>query len=316
MSCFRERVEGLDFGRGETEILQVNVGKVCNQTCSHCHVDAGPNRKENMTGETAKAAMALLDRFPSVNTLDITGGAPELNENFRWMAREGRRRGLHVIDRCNLTVLFESGQEDLADFLAEHRIAVVASLPCYLEENVDKQRGRGVYQKSIDALKLLNERGYGQDTGLELNLVFNPTGIGLPPATESLEPAYKKELEERFGIAFDNLITITNMPISRFERFLRATDQLDVYMAKLVEAFNPETVPDLMCRNTLSVGWEGFLYDCDFNQMLDWRVENGRPLTVWNVTPEKLSSVPIETGSHCFGCTAGAGSSCGGALAK
>lgn len=315
MHSFHDRAQEYGFRRAETEILQVNVGKRCNQTCSHCHVDAGPNRREIMTRETAEAAMRLLDIFPSIHTIDITGGAPELNENFRWMAEEGRRRGLKVVDRCNLTVLFQPGQEDLADFLAGNRIDIVASLPCYLESNVDKQRGKGVYTKSIKALRLLNEKGYGKGTGLELSLVYNPVGFGLPPAQEELEQDYKRELNERFGVVFDSLITITNMPISRFKKFLHANGQYDAYVRKLVDAFNPATVPGLMCRNTLSIGWDGFLYDCDFNQMLDRRIGSGEPLRVETLAPEQLHAIEIATDRHCFGCTAGAGSSCGGALA-
>lgn len=311
---FQQRATADGLHRGEVEILQVNVGKVCNQTCSHCHVDAGPRRSEDMTPETARAAMALLDRFPHVHTVDITGGAPELNSNFRWMAEHARTRGLEVIDRCNLTVLFEPGQEDLADFLATNSIRIVASLPCYLEDNVDKQRGRGVYEKSIRALRLLNERGYGRGTGLSLDLVYNPVGFGLPPAQGALEADYKRRLLEDWGIVFDSLITITNMPISRFEKFLRASGQYDAYLGKLADNYNPATVPALMCRNTLSISWDGFVYDCDFNQMLDMKLGGGEPLRVENLTPESFREHAILTGAHCYGCTAGAGSSCGGAL--
>lgn len=296
------------------EILQINVGKLCNQTCSHCHVDAGPSRTEIMERETAEAALRLLDLFPSIHTLDITGGAPELNENFRPLAIEGRRRSLRVIDRCNLTVLFQPGQENLAQFLAENQIVIVASLPCYLEENVNKQRGRDVFRKSIEALRLLNAAGYGNGNGLKLNLVYNPTGLGLPPPQSALEQDYKRHLLDDHSVVFDHLITITNMPISRFERFLRATGQFDAYQKKLEDAFNPATVAGLMCRNTISVGWDGFLYDCDFNQMLDMRVTNGRPLHVRDFDPATFLGLPILTAGHCFGCTAGAGSSCAGAI--
>jgi len=256
----------------------------------------------------------LLDRFPHIQTLDITGGAPELNANFRWMAQEARDRGLEVIDRCNLTVLFEPRQEDLADFLSAQQIRIVASLPCYLQENVDKQRGSGVYEKSIRALGLLNDKGYGRGTGLTLDLVYNPVGLGLPPGQASLEADYKRRLYDDWGIVFDSLITITNMPISRFEKFLRVSGQYDAYVGKLVDAYNPATVPALMCRNTLSISWDGFVYDCDFNQMLDLKLGGGAPLRVENLTLESFREQAILTGDHCFGCTAGAGSSCGGAL--
>jgi radical SAM/Cys-rich protein len=314
VNSFQQAIGGRPLQRGVPEILQLNVGKVCNQTCAHCHVDAGPSRTESMDNATAAQALRLLDHFPSVHTLDITGGAPELNSNFRPLALAGRARGLRVIDRCNLTVLLHPGQEDLVTFLAANRITLVASLPCYLEENVDKQRGRDVYKKSIEALRLLNAAGFGKGTGLELNLVYNPTGLGLPPPQGKLEQDYKDQLRERFGLEFDHLITITNMPISRFEKFLRATGQLDAYQRKLEDAFNPATLAGLMCRNTISVGWDGWLYDCDFNQMLDMRLTNGKPLHVSDFDPETFRSLPILTANHCFGCTAGSGSSCGGAL--
>ncbi len=327
-SSFNEAVCG-SLTRAEVETLQINVGKLCNQTCMHCHVDAGPRRTEIMSADTARDTLRLLDRFPSITTVDITGGAPELNPNFRDLVRESQRRNKTVLDRCNLTVLFEPGQEDLGAFLAEHQVGLIASLPCYLEDNVDQQRGKGVYRKSIDALRLLNRLGYGTGGSLELCLVYNPVGLGLPPAQQSLEADYKRHLEAEFDVHFDRLLTLTNMPISRFERFLRTTGQLEAYQQKLEEAFNPATVPQLMCRTTLSVSWEGFLYDCDFNQMLDMKIEsqngglqatdsrteNPRPLTVRDLTPEVLRAIPIRTARHCFGCTAGAGSSCTGALA-
>jgi len=311
---FEEAVGG-ELRRSRLEILQINVGKLCNQTCSHCHVDAGPSRPEIMTQKTARAAIALLDRFSSFATVDITGGAPELNPNFRWIVQEARARGKAVLDRCNLTVMLLEGREDLAEFLAAHHVSIIASLPCYLQENVDQQRGKGVYEKSIEALRLLNRLGYGQGGELELNLVYNPVGFGLPPPQESLESDYRERLAQDHGVHFDHLYTITNMPISRFERFLRVSGQLEAYQEKLQNAFNPATIPQLMCRNTLSVSWDGYLYDCDFNQMLDMRIQNGRVLTVHDVRPDLLEDIPIRTDSHCFGCTAGAGSSCGGALA-
>lgn len=312
-SSFAEAVGG-DLHRSRLEILQINVGKLCNQTCSHCHVDAGPRRTEIMTEQTARAAMALLDRVPTFDTVDITGGAPEMNPNFRWMVLEARQRGKRVIDRCNLTILLQDGYEDLGTFLAENEVEITASLPCYLEENVDKQRGKGVFAESIEALRLLNSLGYGTGGRLQLNLVYNPTGLGLPGPQEGLERDYKAQLGSRFGITFDRLLTITNMPIQRFERWLRATGQFDAYQSKIEGAFNPATVAGLMCRNTLSIGWDGVLYDCDFNQMLDMSIRNGHVMTVGGFDEQTLASLPIRTARHCFGCTAGAGSSCGGAL--
>ncbi len=310
---FREAVGG-GLHRALLEILQINVGKLCNQTCVHCHVNAGPNRSERMTSETAAASIALLDRFPSIQTVDITGGAPELIPSFRWIVEQARERGCAVIDRCNLTVLLEPGQKDLAEFLADHRVNIVASLPCYLETNVDAQRGDGVFTRSIEALRLLNALGYGRGGDLQLDLVYNPVGPTLPPAQAGLEREYKKQLGERFGIVFDRLFTITNMVIARFESFLRRGGQLESYQELLERSFNPATIPSLMCRNTLSISWDGFLYDCDFNQMLDLRLRNGSALRVETMTEEQLELVPVITGRHCFGCTAGAGSSCGGSL--
>jgi len=297
--------------------LQVNTGKLCNQACHHCHVDAGPKRTEIMTSETASQIIELLERSPQLELLDITGGAPELNPQFRRLVRAARARGLRVIDRCNLTILLEPGQEDLLDFLAAHQVEIVASLPCYLEENVDKQRGSGVFDKSITALQLLNQAGYGApSTGLSLNLVYNPVGPMLPPSQQGLEQAYKQQLQERFGIRFNSLITITNMPISRFRHDLVRSGRLDEYERLLEGAFNPSTVDDLMCRSLVSIGWDGLLYDCDFNQMLDMGLLPSTGLrTIWDLESfSDLAERPIATGSHCFGCTAGAGSSCGGSL--
>ncbi len=302
--------------RGPVTTLQVNVGKLCNQACHHCHVDAGPKRTEVMSRRVAERTIELLAASPSVELVDITGGAPELCPSFRFLVEESRRLGRRVIDRCNLTILFEPGQEDLAEFLARNEVAVVASLPCYVEENVDKQRGRGVFKKSVDALRRLNALGYGRPgSPLELDLVYNPIGAYLPPAQAELEAEYKEELRARFGIEFDKLFTITNMPIKRFADFLFRNGEYEAYMSLLVSHFNPDTVPGLMCRSLVSVGWEGQLYDCDFNQMLEMPLGAG-PRTIFDVgSLEELGGARIATGAHCFGCTAGAGSSCAGAIA-
>ncbi|HTV54958.1 MAG TPA: arsenosugar biosynthesis radical SAM (seleno)protein ArsS [Terriglobia bacterium] len=306
--------------REETRTVQINVGKLCNQACHHCHVDAGPKRAEIMLRGTAERIIALLATSPSVETVDITGGAPELNANFRWLVMEASRLGRRVIDRCNLTVLLQHGLEDLGEFLAAHRVEITASLPCYTAENVDKQRGPGVFEKSIGALQLLNRLGYGlPGSPLLLNIVYNPLGPFLPPSQKNLEAAYKKQLRGHFGIEFHRLFTLTNMPIKRFADSLRRTGKWDAYMSLLVNHFNPGTVSSLMCRSLVSVSWNGRLYDCDFNQMLEIGMLGNAPMrrpTVWDV--ESLSGLAgqqIATGTHCFGCTAGAGSSCGGALA-
>jgi radical SAM/Cys-rich protein len=306
--------------REETRTLQINVGKFCNQACHHCHVDAGPKRTEIMPREVAERTMELLGRSPSVEFVDITGGAPELNPNFRWLVTESRRLGRRVIDRSNLTVFFQPGMEDVPEFLAEHEVEIIASLPCYTAENVDKQRGRGVFEKSVQALQLLNRLGYGlPESPLALNLVYNPLGPSLPPPQNQLEADYKTQLRDHFGIEFHNLYTLTNLPIKRFADFLRMNGRYAAYMGLLVNHFNPRTVPSLMCRSLISVGWEGMLYDCDFNQMLELNmapVTGTHGLTIWKLHNfSGLSGRPIRTGSHCFGCTAGAGSSCGGTLA-
>jgi radical SAM/Cys-rich protein len=294
------------------EVLQVNVGKFCNQTCAHCHVDAGPDRREVMSAETAEACLDVLAAH-DIPTLDITGGAPELNPNFRRLVARGRELRRHVIDRCNLTVLLVAGHTDLPEFLAAHRVEVVASLPCYLMENVDKQRGAGVFERSIEALRRLNAVGYGRD--LPLTLVYNPVGPSLPPPQAKLESAYREQLRSRFGIEFTRLFTITNMPISRFLDDLVRSGKLDAYMEKLIGAFNPAAVDGLMCRTTLSVGWDGRLYDCDFNQMLELDVGEG-PRHIRDFDRSALSGRRIVTRQHCYGCTAGAGSSCGGSIVQ
>lgn len=296
------------------DVLQLNLGKVCNQTCAHCHVDAGPERRESMSRETAELCLRVLENS-TIPTLDLTGGAPELNSQFRFLVREARRLARRVIDRSNLTILMAPGFDDLAEFLASEGVEVVASLPCYLEENCDRQRGAGVYQRSIDALQQLNRLGYGRPrSGLVLHLVYNPVGPSLPPPQPELELAYRRELRERHGIEFTHLYTITNMPISRFLDDLLRTGQYEAYMEKLVMAFNPATLDRLMCRTTLSVDWRGYLYDCDFNQMLELGVADGLPQHIRDFNPATLIDRPIVTGAHCFGCTAGNGSSCQGTL--
>jgi radical SAM/Cys-rich protein len=303
--------------RASTTTLQVNVGKRCNQACHHCHVDAGPKRTEIMTDATAARVIELLVRNPQLALLDVTGGAPELAPCFRELVAAGRRLGRRVIDRHNLTVLFEAGQEDLALFLAAQRVEVVASLPCYTDENVDAQRGAGVFEKSIAALRTLNALGYGRpESPLRLDLVHNPLGASLPPPQERLEADYRAQLGGRFGITFHRLLTITNMPISRFATQLAHTGETERYMALLVNHFNPATVPGLMCRELVSVGYDGRLYDCDFNQMLELPIGAPRAATIWDVDDlAALDGAAVTTGRHCFGCTAGAGSGCGGTIA-
>ncbi|MGD2115928.1 MAG: arsenosugar biosynthesis radical SAM protein ArsS [Acidobacteriota bacterium] len=314
---FSDRLEreGLRLERGPVETVQVNVGLLCNQACHHCHVDAGPRRVEQMDGRTARRVLELLARTPGVRTLDLTGGAPELNPWFRLLVGGGRELGVEVIDRSNLTVLLEPGQEDLPELLSRHGVRIVASLPCYTRENVDGQRGRGVFEKSVKALRLLNEHGYGRDGGeLRLDLVYNPGGPHLPGDQEALERDYKARLWEDHGIEFDRLLTLANLPIHRFRDRLERDGRLSEYMELLAESFNPATVPGLMCRGLVSVGWNGHLYDCDFNQVLELPA-GGRPRTVWDLESfSELDGGPIARGDHCYGCTAGRGSSCGGAL--
>ncbi len=305
-----------ELRRGAVATLQVNVGKRCDLACHHCHVEAGPKRSEAMDAATAARVTELLARNPAVGTLDLTGGAPELNEQFRGLVRGARALGREVIDRCNLTILFEPGQDDTAEFLAEQGVKVVASLPCYTRENVDAQRGKRVFERSVAALQRLNALGYAvPSSGLALDLVYNPLGPSLPPDQTVLEATYRAELRQMFGIEFDRLATITNMPIKRFAHALERDGRHAEYMGLLVNHFNPDTVPALMCRSLVSVGWDGALYDCDFNQMLELPL-GARPRTVWEIDDlAELERAPIATASHCFGCTAGSGSSCGGALA-
>jgi radical SAM/Cys-rich protein len=303
--------------RRKLETLQVNLGYVCNQTCLHCHVNAGPTRTESMSRETADQVLDYL-RASGATTLDLTGGAPELNAHFRGIVERARAMGARVIDRCNLTVLFEPGQEGLAEFLAAHRVQIVASLPCYTPELVDRQRGKGVYETSIAAIQRLNALGYGRDgSDLALDLVYNPQGPSLPPAQVQLEADYKRILGEKYGIAFNRLYTLANMPIQRFGSTLVSKGQFNAYMALLRGAHRDANLDGVMCRSLVSIDWLGYLYDCDFNQMLGLPLRlAGRARThVSEVLERSLEDNAIVVRDHCYGCTAGQGSSCGGALA-
>jgi radical SAM/Cys-rich protein len=303
--------------RERVAALQVNVGKLCNQACHHCHVDAGPRRTEIMRRAAAERVIELL-AASAAETLDVTGGAPELNPHFAYLVEAARALGRQVIVRCNLTVLFEPGMDHLPGLYRGNAVELTCSLPCYTAENVDRQRGHGVFERSIEALRLLNRLGYGlPGSELKLNLVYNPLGDFLPPPQASLEARYREELRRHFGIEFHHLLTLTNMPIKRFADQLHRSGRFDAYLGLLVNHFNPATVEHLMCRHLVSVDWEGRLYDCDFNQMLELPLSRERRMvrTIWDVdTLEELAGLEIATGSHCFGCTAGAGSSCGGAL--
>ncbi|HRH41542.1 MAG TPA: arsenosugar biosynthesis radical SAM protein ArsS [Pyrinomonadaceae bacterium] len=311
---FAERLKSNNLSLVSTAIdtLQVNVGKLCNQACKHCHVDASPNRTEIMQRETIEACLKVLRDF-KIPTLDITGGAPELIPDFRYFVLEAKKIGAHIIIRHNLTVMFEANQTDLPDFFAENEVQVVSSLPYFLQQQTDAQRGLGVFDKSIEALKKLNAVGYGIDGKLVLNLVYNPVGAFLPPEQTAIEADFKRELKSRYDIIFNNLYTITNMPIARYLDWLRRSKNEESYMQKLVNSFNPATIDGLMCRNLISVDWLGNLYDCDFNQMLEMPVESNH--TIFNFDFETLKSRSIATENHCYGCTAGSGSSCGGSVA-
>jgi radical SAM/Cys-rich protein len=299
----------------DISVLQINVGKRCNQTCRHCHVDAGPDRSEVMTREVIEACLRFLEQS-DIRTLDITGGAPELHPAFREIVSRARAMGRHVMDRCNLTITRLPNYSDLPEFLAANRVEIVASLPSFAGRQTDAQRGAGVFEDSIAALQRLNELGYGAGgSGLVVNLVTNPVGAFLPASQASLEADWKRELSRKHGVVFNRLYTITNMPISRYLQFLVDSGNLQGYMDRLVAAFNPATVDGLMCRTTLSVGWDGRLYDCDFNQMIDLGVEPEAPQTIFEASAAALVSRRIAIGRHCFGCTAGSGSSCGGSIA-
>ena len=306
-----------DIQRSTLEILQVNLGYLCNQTCQHCHVNAGPNRTELMTEQTIDDILSIL-KLQSVHTLDLTGGAPEMNPLFRELVSKATSMGIKVIDRCNLSILSEPGYEDLTEFLTRHKVEVVASLPCYLKDNVDGQRGKGVYQKSIDGLKMLNQAGYGMDgTGLTLNLVYNPLGPYLPPGQQQLETDYKKYLKDNFQIQFNQLFTITNMPIARFGSSLMSQGKFEEYMNLLKDSMNLANMNGLMCKNQLSIDWLGYVYDCDFNQMLKLNLQHPQTqknLHVRDIIDLDMNDIEVIVADHCFGCTAGHGSSCGGAL--
>ena len=296
--------------------LQMNLGYLCNLSCQHCHVNAGPNRKELMSRETMQTAIEFIRKY-QLKTLDLTGGSPEMNPDFRWLVTEARALGVKVIDRCNPTILLEPGYEDLADFLASQQVEIIASLPCYLEDNVDAQRGKGVFKASITALQRLNDLGYGQaESGLTLNLVYNPQGPQLPPSQGQLEAAYREFLQEHFSLRFNQLFTITNMPIQRFGAVLLAKGQFDDYMALLKRAFRPENLEQVMCRSLLSVDWKGYVYDCDFNQMLALPMAAGNAVHLSELLENFDEQLSIAVGEHCYGCTAGQGSSCTGVLQK
>ncbi len=301
--------------RSTLQTLQVNIGYKCNQACEHCHVNAGPNRKEMMDEFNISLIPKVIKKY-NIKTLDITGGAPELHPSFTDLISKVSIANIEIIDRCNLTILTEPGFEYLANFLANHKVIITASLPCYLEENVDKQRGKGVFEKSIIGLKLLNSLGYGKkNTNLLLNLVYNPSGPNLPPEQNKLEEIYKFELHKNYGIEFNKLLTIANMPINRFSTYLKVTGQLEEYKQLLKQKFNHKTIPSVMCRSSISVDWTGELFDCDFNQQLGLSQIDG-PKNIKDLLDTKFSfnGNHISTGEHCFGCTAGSGSSCGGAL--
>lgn len=304
-----------NIARGELKIAQINLGYKCNQACLHCHVNAGPTRTELMSEETTQQVLDFIDRSV-IKTVDLTGGAPELNPYFRKLVSDLQSRKITTIDRCNLTILSEPGQEDLAEFLASQKVQIVASLPCYIEDNVNAQRGDGVFQKSIIGIQKLNALGYGQkNSGLELNLVFNPQGAALPGPQESLERDYRDHLGNQFGITFNSLFTITNMPIKRFGSTLVSKGEFDGYMDLLQSAYQDSNLESLMCRNLISIDYQGYVYDCDFNQMLGLPLgECASKIHISKLNDKSLVNQPIKTLGHCFGCTAGQGSSCGGAL--
>jgi radical SAM/Cys-rich protein len=306
---------GLELRRAQPEVLQINVGKLCNLTCVHCHVNAGPKRKEIMTRETVDR---IVDWFAATDlaVLDLTGGAPEMIPDFRHFIARVRALSRHrrIMDRCNLTILLDPAHDGLAEFLAENEIEIIASMPCYRPENVKEQRGDGVFDASIAALQLLNRLGYGTRPHLPLHLVYNPNGDFLPGPQARLKADYKRELAAHFGIVFNDLYTITNLPIARFASWLRHEGRFEAYLDLLANAFNPTTVAGLMCRNTINVSWRGEVHDCDFNQMLKLPLAGNERIFLWELDPAALAGRPIATGEHCFGCTAGAGSSCGGAL--
>lgn len=297
------------------EIFQVNIGKMCNQVCKHCHVDAGPDRTEIMTIETMRQCLDVLRANPSFKTVDITGGAPEMNPQFRWFVEEINKLDRHIIVRCNLTIILANKtHNDLPDFFKKHRVEVVSSLPFYTADRTDRQRGDGVFDHSIKALRMLNDVGYGKEgSGLILNLVYNPAGAFMPPPQAALEKEYKQALKQTYNIDFNQLFAITNLPISRYLDYLMQSGNYEHYMEKLVSAFNPVAAANVMCRNTISISWDGFIYDCDFNQMLDLKVDC-RAKHISQIDVAELNNRAVVVNQHCFGCTAGSGSSCGGAV--
>ena len=316
MKKFSETLKkyNINLSRATISTLQVNMGKLCNQACSHCHVEAGPKRTEIMNIDIISKILKLLERKNEIKVVDITGGAPELNSEFKYFVQRIKSKGLHVIDRCNLTVLHEKGQENTAEFLAKNNVEIIASLPCYQEQNVDKQRGIGVFSKSIESLKNLNKLGYGKGAkGLKLNLVYNPLGAFLPPDQKLLESEYKKFLKDKFNIDFDNLYTLTNMPIKRFRHYLKRNDEYQSYMNLLFNNFNSIAASNVMCKNQISISWDGKVFDCDFNQMLEIPIANKFP-NVMQIESFNEISKRIKIDNHCYGCTAGTGSSCGGSL--
>ena len=318
---FAQRVHqaSVQLTRVGIDTVQVNLGRLCNQSCNHCHVEAGPQRKEIMTRATAELVVDFVEASEA-RTVDLTGGAPELNPSFRWLVQQLARPGRKLMDRCNLTVLLEPGQEDLARFLADRHVEIVASMPCYTRENVDAQRGHGVYDKSVEGLRRLNELGYGKaDSGLILNLVYNPLGAFLPGSQDGLDADYHRELQTRFGLTFNHVLTITNAPLGRFAQRLTHDWALEPYLVLLADSFNPATLEQLMCRRMISISWDGYLYDCDFNQVLGQALSNGHPFRLGEQPAAELirqvRHADIRMGSQCYTCTAGAGSSCTGALA-
>ncbi len=318
MNLFATRLaaEGLTLRRAKTRTLQINVGKLCNLTCMHCHVNAGPKRTEIMSKETIDRVVDWLAQT-DIPIVDLTGGSPEMIPDFRYLVDRIRalRPNRKIIDRCNLTMLLERGFKDwLPEFLAVKKIEIIASMPCYSSKNVNLQRGEDVFERSIAALRILNRLGYGVSGGLQLHLVYNPLGASLPPSQPELEAEFKTELAENFGIVFNKLYTLTNMPVGRFGAFLKFNSKLDDYMDLLIGSFNPKTIDGLMCRDTISVGWRGEVYDCDFNQQLGMQWRNGKELYLWDIDPAKIDNREIMTGDHCLACSAGRGSSCGGAL--
>ena len=318
MEPFAQRIHlsGKDFNRRGIDVLQVNMGKYCNLACIHCHVESGPNRTELMSRETVDAVLRFLGRT-NIPTMDITGGAPELNPTFDHLVESAVGLGRHVMDRCNLTVIFEPGKDYLPQFFKRHRVELVCSLPCYSEENVDRQRGKGTFELSIRALKIFNKLGYGQsESGLVLNLAYNPVGPHLPPPQDKLEQDYKRILKEQFGIIFNRLYCLSNMPITRYQTHLKLRGEYEQYMELLESSFNASTLDQVMCRNLISVGWEGTIYDCDFNQMLNLPIRDaeGKAFNISMLSVDQVQYLPITVGNHCYACTAGSGSSCGGAL--